>query len=104
MPRERANRNEVLLYFLCSGNPDNELHSMEIELNSDIKCKQLLPEKFLEDMFCIESMLGSKQECQVTFLISFAHPLSGFKFFFFNFFLCVFMSYPQLRVWNVKSG
>ncbi|XP_011357848.1 probable inactive serine protease 58 [Pteropus vampyrus] len=47
------------------GNQGNELHSMEIELNSDIKCKKLLREKFLEDMFCIERMLGSKQECQV---------------------------------------
>ncbi|XP_015443772.1 putative inactive serine protease 58 [Pteropus alecto] len=42
------------------GHQGNELHSMEIELNSDIKCKKLLREKFLEDMFCIERMLGSK--------------------------------------------
>ncbi|XP_032954543.1 probable inactive serine protease 58 [Rhinolophus ferrumequinum] len=47
------------------GNPDRNLHSLKIRLNTPINCKKLLGEKFLEDMFCTEHMPGSKERCQV---------------------------------------
>ncbi|XP_019522300.1 PREDICTED: probable inactive serine protease 58, partial [Hipposideros armiger] len=47
------------------GNPDSNLYSLKIRLNSPLNCKKLLGEKFLEDMFCTEHLLRSQEQCQV---------------------------------------
>lgn len=79
MPYENADRNGNLSYFLCLGNQDYDLHSIRIQLNPHLDCTKLLGKKFLEDMFCMRNKVGSRQLCQVTFLISFLHMLSSFS-------------------------
>lgn len=76
MPCENANKKESLFYFLCLGHRHGNVHSIKAQINSDLNCKIFLGEKFLEDFFCFGDILGSKEQCQVTFLILFAHKHS----------------------------
>ena len=46
------------------------------ELSTDLVCRTLLHKKFFEDVFCVGHLRKNTDECQVTFLISFAHKLS----------------------------
>ncbi|XP_045434625.1 probable inactive serine protease 58 [Pipistrellus kuhlii] len=47
------------------GNKDYHLHNIRIQLNPHLDCKKLLGKKFLEDMFCMRSKVGSQEQCQV---------------------------------------
>lgn len=84
-------------YFLCLGNTDNTLYSMKIQLNPGLNCKRLLREKFLAGMFCIGNIPGSRDPCQVLFLILFASRLRSF----FSVFVSV-TCHPSSRVWDLQ--
>ncbi|XP_057588530.1 serine protease 58-like [Hippopotamus amphibius kiboko] len=48
------------------GNPGSNLYYIVTELNTDLICKAILGEKFLEDMFCIGHTGRSTDKCQVS--------------------------------------